>query len=156
MYHDLKATCWCYGSKRDVAKYIAICDRESRPSINDLLGCHNLCKYPIESGKGLLWNPLWDCLGLSLDMISLWVIVDRLNKVAHFRPLKTTYTGPQLAELYSYRIVGFRGVPMRIVSDRETQVILMFWERLHHNLGYPLELQFCLSPTDQWTTKRVN
>jgi hypothetical protein len=28
---------------------------------------------------------------------SLWVIVDRLTKVAHFIPIKTTYTGPQLA-----------------------------------------------------------
>jgi hypothetical protein len=63
-------------------------------------------------------------------MISLWVIVDRLNKVAHIKLVKTTYTGPQLAELYSYRIVCFHGVPMRIVSDRETQVILKFWDRL--------------------------
>jgi hypothetical protein len=61
---------------------------------------------------------------------SLWAIVDRLAKVAHFIPIKMTYTGPQLAELYSYRIVYFHGVPMRIVSDRETQVILMFLERL--------------------------
>jgi hypothetical protein len=61
---------------------------------------------------------------------SLWAIVDRLAKVAHFIPIKMTYTGPQLAELYSYRIVYLHGVPMRIVSDRETQVILMFLERL--------------------------
>jgi hypothetical protein len=32
-------------------------------------------------------------------MITLWVIVDRLTKVAHFKPIKMTYTGPQLAEL---------------------------------------------------------
>jgi hypothetical protein len=57
-----------------------------------------------------------------MDMISLWVIVNRLTKVAHFRLVKTTYTGPQLAELYSYRIVCFHGVPMRIVSDRERKL----------------------------------
>jgi hypothetical protein len=49
---------------------------------------------------------------------SLWKIVDRLIKVAHFRPVKTTYTGLQLAELYMPSIVYFHGVPMRIVSDR--------------------------------------
>jgi hypothetical protein len=65
---------------------------------------------------------------------SLWVIVDRLIKVAHFVPVNTTYTGPQLAELYSSRIVHFHGVPMRIVSDRETQVISKFWKRLHETL----------------------
>jgi hypothetical protein len=26
MYHDLKATCWWYGMKRDIAEYIALCD----------------------------------------------------------------------------------------------------------------------------------
>jgi hypothetical protein len=52
-----------------------------------------------------------------------------LAKLAHFMPIKTTYTGPQLAELYMPRIVYFHGVPMRIVSDKETQVILKFWER---------------------------
>jgi hypothetical protein len=58
-------------------------------------------------------------------MISLWVIVDRVTKVAHFRSVKMTYMP---------RIVCFHGVPMRIVSDRETQVILMFLERLHETL----------------------
>jgi hypothetical protein len=67
-------------------------------------------------------------------MISLWVIVDRVTKVAHFRSVKMTYIGPQLVELYMPRIVCFHGVPMRIVSDRETQVILMFLERLHETL----------------------
>jgi hypothetical protein len=61
---------------------------------------------------------------------SLWVIVDRLTKVAHFRTVKRTYTGPQLAELYMPRIVCFHGLPMRIVSDRETQVVSKFWDRL--------------------------
>jgi hypothetical protein len=32
------------------------------------------------------------------------------------------------------RIVCFHGVPMRIVSDRETQFILMFWDRLPETL----------------------
>jgi hypothetical protein len=41
----------------------------------------------------------------------LWVIVDRLNKVAHFKRVKTTYIGPQLVELYVSKIVYFHGVP---------------------------------------------
>jgi hypothetical protein len=61
---------------------------------------------------------------------SLWIIVDRLTKVAHFRPVKMAYTGLQLAKLYMSKIVYFYGVPMRIVSDRETQFISKFWERL--------------------------
>jgi hypothetical protein len=62
---------------------------------------------------------------------SIWVIVDRLTKVAHFIPVKTTYSGPQLEELYMLRIVCLHGVPKKIVSDRGTQFTLRFWERLH-------------------------
>jgi hypothetical protein len=65
---------------------------------------------------------------------SLWVIVDRLTKVAHFIPIQMTYTRPQLEELYMPRIACWHGVPKRIVSARETPFILKFWERLHKNL----------------------
>jgi hypothetical protein len=47
---------------------------------------------------------------------SIWVIVDRLTKVAHFIPVKTTYSGLQLAELYISRIIYLHGVPKKIVS----------------------------------------
>jgi hypothetical protein len=57
---------------------------------------------------------------------SIWVIVDRLTKVANFIPVKMTYTIPQLAELYMSRIVYLHGVPKRIVSDRGTQFISKF------------------------------
>jgi hypothetical protein len=120
--------------------------RESKPSINDMLDCCNPCKYPSGSGKRLLWILPWNCLGLSLENDSLWVIVKRLAKVAHFVPINTTYTGPQLAELYCSRIVCFHGVPMRIVSDRETQVILKFRERMHETMATHLNLSSAYYP----------
>jgi hypothetical protein len=64
--------------------------------------------------------------------------VDRLTKVAHFIPVNTTYSGPQLAELYMSRIVYLHGVPKKIVSDRGTHFILRFWERLHETLDTQL------------------
>jgi hypothetical protein len=45
---------------------------------------------------------------------SIWLIMDRLTIVAHFIPVKTMYTGPQLAELYIARIVCLHGVPKKI------------------------------------------
>jgi hypothetical protein len=51
---------------------------------------------------------------------SIWVTVDQLTKVAHFIPVKMTYIGPQLAELYKARNVCLHGVPKKIVSDRGT------------------------------------
>jgi hypothetical protein len=60
-------------------------------------------------------------VGLSRTQVgydSIWVIVDPLTKVAHFIPVKTTYSGAKLAELYMSRIVCLHGVPKKIVSDR--------------------------------------
>jgi hypothetical protein len=51
---------------------------------------------------------------------SIWVIVDRLTKVAHFIPVKTTYSGLQLVELYMSRIVSLHGVPKKIGSNKGT------------------------------------
>jgi hypothetical protein len=104
-------------------------DRESWLSIDDLLDCCNLYKYPSGSGNKLSGILSWHCLGLSLENDSLWVIADRLAKVAHYVPVNTTYIGPQLAKLYNSRIVYFHGVPMRIVPGIGTQFILKFWER---------------------------
>jgi hypothetical protein len=57
---------------------------------------------------------------------SILVIVDQLTKVAHFIPVKMTYTRPQLAELYMLRIICLHGVSKKIVSDRGTQFTLKF------------------------------
>jgi hypothetical protein len=69
---------------------------------------------------------------------SIWVIVDRLTKVAHFKPVKTTYSGAQLVELYMSRIVCLHGVPKKIVSDRGTQFTSRFWKRLHESMDTKL------------------
>jgi hypothetical protein len=57
---------------------------------------------------------------------SMWVIVDRLTKVAHFIPVRTTYMRAKLDVLYLSRIVCLHGVPKKIVSDRGTQLTSRF------------------------------
>ena len=52
---------------------------------------------------------------------SVWVIVDRLTKSAHFLPVKTSYNAEQLARIYIREIVRLHGVPISIVSDRGAQ-----------------------------------
>jgi hypothetical protein len=45
---------------------------------------------------------------------SIWVIIYRFSKVAHFIPVKTMYKGAKLVELYIARIVCLHGVPKNI------------------------------------------
>jgi hypothetical protein len=78
---------------------------------------------------------------------SIWVIVDRLTKVTHFILVKTTYSGPQLADLYMSRIVCLHGVPKKIMSDRGTQFTSRFWERrLHEALDTQLRFSSAYHP----------
>ena len=57
---------------------------------------------------------------------SIWVIVDRLTKSAHFIPVKVTYNAKKLAKLYISEIVRLHGDPLSIISDRGTQLPLSF------------------------------
>jgi transposase InsO family protein len=84
------------------------------------------------------------------------VVVDRLTKVAHFIPIKTTYSGPQLAELYMSRIVYMHGVAKKIVSDRGAQFTSKFWERLHETLDTQLCFSSAYHPQTNGLTERVN
>ncbi len=87
---------------------------------------------------------------------SIWVIIDRLTKTARFIPVKTTYTGAQLAELYMTRIVCLHGVPKRIISDRGTQFTSHFWQKLHYDLGSYLDFSTTFHPQPGEQTERLN
>lgn len=87
---------------------------------------------------------------------SIWVVVDRLIKVAHFISVKTTFRNNKLAELYMARIVCLHDVPKRIVSDRSSQFTSRFWERLHEALGTRLDFSTAYHPQTDGQTERVN
>ncbi|WVZ81798.1 hypothetical protein U9M48_029139 [Paspalum notatum var. saurae] len=103
MYQDLKQKFWWYGMKREVAEYVALCDVCQR------------VKAEHQKPAGLLQPlkiPEWKWEEIGMDFIvglprtqsgfdSIWVVVDRLTKVAHFIPVKTTYSGAKLAEFIS-------------------------------------------------------
>ena len=148
MYLDLKEKYWWYGLKKDVAEYVAICDTCQR------------VKAEHQRPAGLLQPmkiPEWKWEEVGMDFIvglprtqrgydSIWVIVDRLTKVAHFLPVKTTYRGPKLAELYMERIVSLHGVPKKIVSDRGSQFTSHFWKQVHTSLGTKLNFSTAYHP----------
>jgi hypothetical protein len=57
---------------------------------------------------------------------SIWVIVDRLTKIAHFLPVKIDHPVAVYAQLYIARILSLHEVPKTIVSDRGPQFISKF------------------------------
>jgi hypothetical protein len=154
MYQDLKQKYWWYGSKRDVAAHVAMCDVCQR------------VKAKHQRQAGLLYPlkiPEWKCMdfinGLprtSKGYDSIRVIEDRLTKVAHFIPVKTTYKGPQLVELYMARIVSLHGVPKKIILDRGSQFTFRFWRSFHDNMSTKLNFSTAYHPQTDGQTERTN
>ncbi|WVZ93331.1 hypothetical protein U9M48_039318 [Paspalum notatum var. saurae] len=87
---------------------------------------------------------------------SIWVIVDRLTKSAHFLPIKTCYTATKYAELYVSRIVSPHGVPHTITSDRGSLFVCCFWEQLQVALGTNLIRSSAYHPQTSGQVERIN
>jgi hypothetical protein len=109
IYLDLREKCWWYGLKRDVAEYIALCDTCQRVKAEHQRPAGLLQPMQIPEWK-------WEEAGMDFTVglprtqrgyDSIWIIVDRLTKVAHFLPVKTTYSSARLVELYMERIVSY-------------------------------------------------
>ena len=66
---------------------------------------------------------------------SIWVIIDRLTKTAHFLPVHSSYTAKKYAEIYVDQIIRLHGVPKTIISDRGSQFVACFWQQLQASLG---------------------
>ena len=102
-----------------------------------------------------LFVPEWKWDGISMDFVSglprtakncdsIWVIVDRLTKSAHFIPIRMDYPMERLAELYVEKIVSLHGIPSSIVSDRDPRFTSKFWTGLQEALGTKLRLSLLL------------
>ena len=86
---------------------------------------------------------------------SIWVIVDRLTKSAHFLPVQTTYTVAQYDQLYIQHIVSLHGVPVSIVSDRGTQFTSRFWQKLQEAMGTQLDFSTAFHPQTDGQSERT-
>ena len=79
-------------------------------------------------------------------MDSIWVIVDRLTKFAHFLPVKTTYDAYRLATIYVDEIVCLHGVSVSIVSDRDPKFVSRLWKSLQEAMGIELRFSTAFHP----------
>ena len=86
---------------------------------------------------------------------SIWVIVDRLTKSAHFLPVKATYSVAKLAKLYVKHIVCLHGVPVSIVSDRGSVFTSRFWQKLQEAMGTRLDFSTAFHPQTDGQSERT-
>ena len=128
MYHTLRKHYWWRGIKKDVIEFVSRC-----------LICQQV-KAEHQRPTGLLQYlpiPQWKWEKIKMDFLvglprcqsgydAIWVIVDRLTKVAHFLPMKNSDSIEKLVELYVKEIVRLHGTPISIVSDRDPRFTSRF------------------------------
>ena len=143
--------------KKDVADFVVKC-----------LTCQQVKVEHQRPGSALqsLDIPEWKWDKITMDLVtrlprtakgfdSIWVIVDRLTKTAHFLPVRMTYTAAQYARMYLDQIVPMHGVPISIVSDRGTPFTSKFWRLFHEALGIQLRFSNVFHPQTDGQSERT-
>ncbi|GJR43898.1 putative reverse transcriptase domain-containing protein [Tanacetum coccineum] len=137
MYQGIKKLYWWPNMKADIATYVSKC-----------LTCARV-KAEHQSPSGLLVQPeipKWKWDNIMMDFITklpkssqgfdtIWVIVDRLTKSAHFLPIRENNPLDKLARLYLNRIVARHGIPISIICDHDGRFTSNSWKSFQKDLG---------------------
>ncbi|GJW29464.1 reverse transcriptase domain-containing protein [Tanacetum coccineum] len=126
-------------------------------------------KAECQKPSGLLVQPeipMWKWERITMDFITklpktsnghdtIWVIVDRLTKSAHFIPTRETDSMETLTRLYIKEIVSRHGVPISIISDRDSHFTSRFWQSLQSALGTQLDMSTTYHPKTDGQSERT-
>ncbi|GKE43943.1 putative reverse transcriptase domain-containing protein, partial [Tanacetum coccineum] len=140
MYQDLKKLYWQPNMKAIIVEYVGKCLTCSRVKAE--------CQKP----SGLLMQiPKWKWERITMDFVTkllktlsghdtIWVIIDRLTKSAHLIPIKDTNSMETLTRLYIKEIVSRHGVPISIISNRDSRFTSRFWQSMQSALVGDVQL----------------
>ncbi|GKC96566.1 putative reverse transcriptase domain-containing protein [Tanacetum coccineum] len=126
-------------------------------------------KAECQKPSGLLIQPeipTWKWERITMDFVTklpktssghdtIWVIVDRLTKSAHFIPTKATDSMETLTRLYIKEIVSRHGVPISIISDRDSHFTSRFWQSMQNALGTQLDMSTAYHPETDGQSERT-
>ncbi|GJV53134.1 putative reverse transcriptase domain-containing protein [Tanacetum coccineum] len=157
MYQDLKKLYWWPNMKAKIATYVSKC-----------MTCAKV-KAEYKKPSGLLVQPVipvWKWENITMDFVTklpktssgqdtIWVIVDRLIKSAHFLPMKETDMMEKLTRQYLKEVVSRHGVSVLIISDRDSKFTSHFWQSLNEALGTQLDMSTAYHPQTDGQSERT-
>ncbi|GJT88732.1 putative reverse transcriptase domain-containing protein [Tanacetum coccineum] len=157
MYQDMKKLYWWPNMKTEIATYVSEC-----------LTCAKV-KVEYQKSSGLLVQleiPQWKLENITMDFVTklpkmadsqdtIWVIVDRLTKSAHFLPMLEDDTLEKLTRQYLKEVVSRHGVPVSIISDRDERFTSHFLKSLNKALGTRLDMSTAYHPETDGQSKRT-
>ncbi|GJS76910.1 putative reverse transcriptase domain-containing protein [Tanacetum coccineum] len=157
MYQDMKQLYWWPNMKADIATYVSKC-----------LTCLRV-KAEHQKPSGLLVQPAipqWKWENITMDFVTklprtqsgndtIWVIVDRLTKSAHFLPMRETDPMDKLARLYLKEVVTRHGIPVSIICDRDPRFTSNFWRSFQKAMGTRLDMSTAYHPETDGQSERT-
>ncbi|GJV53828.1 putative reverse transcriptase domain-containing protein [Tanacetum coccineum] len=157
MYQDMKQLYWWPNMKADIATYVSKC-----------LTCLRV-KAEHQKPSGLLVQPeipQWKWDNITMDFVTklpktqsgndtIWVIVDRLTKSAHFLPMRETDPMDKLARLYLKEVVTRHGIPVSIICDRDPRFTSNFWKSFQKAMGTRLDMSTAYHPETDGQSERT-
>ncbi|GJX09097.1 putative reverse transcriptase domain-containing protein [Tanacetum coccineum] len=157
MYQDMKKLYWWSNMKADIATYVS--------------KCFTCLKVKAEHQKpsGLLVQleiPQWKWDNITMDFVTnlprtssgydtIWVIVDRLTKSAHFLSMRENDPMDKLARLYMKEVVTRHRIPVSIICDRDGRFTLNFWRAFQKALGTRLDMSTTYHPQTDGQSERT-
>ncbi|GJX08935.1 putative reverse transcriptase domain-containing protein [Tanacetum coccineum] len=123
-------------------------------------------KVMLELGKVGYLVDVWKWENITMDFVTklpktstgqdtIWVIVDRLTKSTHFLPMKETDSMEKLTRQYLKEVVSRHGVPVLIISDRDSKFTSHFWQSLNKALGTQLDMSTAYHPQTDGQSERT-
>lgn len=157
MYADLKPLYWWPNMKNDVGLFVQKCVTCAQVKAEHQKPYGELQQLDIPEWK-------WD--HITMDYVTklpktprgndmIWVIVDRLTKSAYLLPICETASMEKLATLYVDEVVTRHGVPLSIVSDRDSRFASSFWKSLQRELGTKVHLSTAYHPQTDGQSERT-
>ncbi|GKF01567.1 putative reverse transcriptase domain-containing protein, partial [Tanacetum coccineum] len=148
MYQDMKKLYWWPNMKADIATYVSKYLTYAR------------VKAEHQRPSGLLVQPEipeWKWDSITMDFITklsksshgfdtIWVIMDRLTKSAHFLPMRENDPLDKLARLYLNNIVARHGIPASIICDRDGRFTSNFCRSFKKALGTDISMSTAYHP----------
>ena len=157
MYRDLRQNFWWPGLKKYIAYFVERC-----VTCLQVKAEHQRPYGELQSLEISVWK--WD--DIAIDFMTklprtlkgydaIWVIVDRLTNSAHFLPIKEMYSMKNLERLCIDETVSRHGVPLSIVSNRDSQFHFFNLEKSTKNVGLMNQVECDISPQTDCQRERT-
>ena len=146
------------GMDAEVARYVAGCEQcqRNKPDNRGKQGMPLAIETPERAWDTLCMDFIGPLPRTAAGYDAVMVVIDKLTRYVYYLALKTTSTAQEVYGLLERHVLGERGIPRYIISDRDSRFTSHFWEGLWRGMGTTLKRSTAFHPQTDGQTERAN